>query len=76
MMDIIAMVVFVFPLGAFFLGWLAQILLKKLWVAPLLVFLVSLTATYLVFNPTFLFWVGVYTVLALAGSLVGCKRNR
>lgn len=75
MMDIIVMVIFVFPLLAFFLGWLVQVLWKKLWVAPLLVFLVSLAATYLIFNPTFLFWVGVYTLLTLAGSWAGRKKN-
>ncbi|MYL35656.1 DUF2651 domain-containing protein [Pontibacillus yanchengensis] len=69
-MNLFELVVFVFPLLTIGLGIFGYFILKKTYKVPLLVFIVSVVATYTIFNPSFWGWVVVYTLLSFGSGLV------
>ncbi|MGP4070909.1 DUF2651 family protein [Halobacillus sp. B29] len=68
-MYVIPLVLFIFPMLAFVIGVLGRSLFKKLFLAPAVVFGLSLLAQLLYFNSSFFMWILIYTSLAIAGSL-------
>ncbi|WRP08787.1 DUF2651 family protein [Rossellomorea aquimaris] len=59
-----------FPLLSMIVGIVGYYLLKNIFISPLVVFLVTLVATFTVFNDSFVVWVFVYTCLALLSGFV------
>ncbi|WP_262371852.1 YbeF family protein [Rossellomorea aquimaris] len=72
------MVLVGFPLLSMIVGIAGYYLFKNIIISPLVVFLVTLVATFTVFNDSFMVWVFVYTCLAfLSGFVVNIfKENR
>jgi Protein of unknown function (DUF2651) len=68
--NLIELVFFVFPLLAIGLGILGYYIFKKIYIIPLLVFIVSVIATYTIFNSSFWGWVFVYTLLSFGSGFV------
>lgn len=67
-----------FPVLSIILGIVGYYLFRNIIISPLVVFLVTLVATFTVFNDSFVVWVFVYTCLAfLSGFMVKIfKENR
>lgn len=67
-----------FPVLSMILGIVGYYLFRNIIISPLVVFLVTLVATFTVFNDSFVVWVFVYTCLAfLSGFMVKIfKENR
>ena len=68
-MYVIPLVLFLFPMLAFVMGVLGRTLFKKLFIAPVIVFGLSLLAQLLYLNFSFFTWTLIYTALAFSGSL-------
>ncbi len=65
-----SLVLIVLPISTFLISLVMQIILhKKIWVVGI-VFLLYLLSTFTIFNSTFLFWVFIYTFIALAGTIL------
>ncbi|MFI8575435.1 DUF2651 family protein [Rossellomorea aquimaris] len=67
-----------FPVLSMILGIVGYYLFRNIIISPLVVFLVTLVATFTVFNDSFVVWVFVYTCLVfLSGFMVKIfKENR
>ncbi|WP_226577867.1 DUF2651 family protein [Halobacillus litoralis] len=64
------MVLYVFPLCSLIIGAVGYLRLKKTWIAPGLVFVVTLAAHFVFFSASFFLWVCIYTGLSYIGGLV------
>ncbi|CCG44689.1 hypothetical protein HBHAL_2343 [Halobacillus halophilus DSM 2266] len=69
-MYVIPLVLFIFPMLAFVIGVLGRALLKKLFIAPVIVFGLSLLAQLLYLHFSFFTWTLIYTALAFSGSII------
>ncbi|MFZ0369403.1 MAG: DUF2651 family protein [Halobacillus sp.] len=68
-MYVIPLVLFLFPMLAFVMGVLGRTLFKKLFIAPVIVFGLSLLAQLLYLSLSFFTWTLIYTALAFSSSL-------
>jgi|GEM_PF-1149413 len=69
-MYLIPLVLFLFPILTFVMGVLGRTLFKKLFIAPFIVFGLSLLAQLLYLDFSFFSWTLIYTALAFSGSLI------
>ncbi|SFF73613.1 Protein of unknown function [Halobacillus alkaliphilus] len=69
-MYLIPLVLFMFPMLAFVMGVLGRALFNKLFIAPAIVFGLSLMAQFLYLSFSFFTWTLIYTALAFSGSLI------
>ncbi|WP_044022218.1 DUF2651 family protein [Bacillus sp. SG-1] len=69
-MNLIELVLFVFPLLSIVLGILGYYIFRNIFIVPLLVFIASVIATYTIFNSSFWGWVFVYTLLSFGSGFV------
>ncbi|GLC88822.1 YbeF family protein [Lysinibacillus piscis] len=56
-------IVVIFSISSFFL-------VKKWFIAPIITCVIFVILTYTIFNPTFLFWTVIYTILSLLVSIL------
>ncbi len=59
----------IFPLISFVFGIIGQLLIKRIYIVVGIAFVAWLTATYTIFNESFLIWVFVYSILSLIGAM-------
>ncbi|WP_367387105.1 DUF2651 family protein [Bacillus vallismortis] len=69
---VILLVVFVFPMMSGVIGAAGYLLCKKVWMGPLIILIGSLILLFTLAsgNSSFMFWVVLYTAIALATSVV------
>ncbi|MCY8979864.1 DUF2651 family protein [Bacillus halotolerans] len=69
---VILLIVFVFPMISGVIGAAGYFICKKVWIGPLIVFIASLILLFTLAsgNSSFMFWVVLYTAIALAASVV------
>lgn len=70
-LDPVYQIMILYPIVSLLFGIGAQIVLRKLWSAPALVFIVSGLALWTRFGFSYLVWVPVYVVIAFGGALLG-----
>ena len=63
------LVLIVFPVLTIMLSAIVYLKLKKLFVMPIIVFILSLLFMSIYANETFLFWVAIYPILSLIVGL-------
>ncbi|PCK23085.1 DUF2651 domain-containing protein [Bacillus pumilus] len=68
----VLLIVFGFPIISVLIGILGTLLLKNVWIPPLIVLLASviLMFTYIAGNESFLIWVIIYTVFTFLAGLI------
>ncbi|RCW73090.1 uncharacterized protein DUF2651 [Saliterribacillus persicus] len=66
----IIFIIFVFPMISILIGILGYYIFKNIYIAPILVAIVSVIATFTVFNTSFWFWATLYTLLSLMSALI------
>ncbi|MGP4076927.1 DUF2651 family protein [Halobacillus sp. K22] len=69
-MYLIPLVLFLFPMLAFVLGVLGRAFFQKLYVAPVIVFSLSLSAQFLYLDHCFFTRTLIYTALAFSGGII------
>ncbi|KUP34876.1 hypothetical protein AU385_03025 [Bacillus halotolerans] len=69
---VILLIVFVFPMISGVIGAACYFIWKKVWIGPLIVLIASLILLFTLAsgNSSFMFWVVLYTAIALATSVV------
>lgn len=69
-MNLIPLIIFVFPVISIVIGVLGYYLLTNIYTAPILVAIISVIAMFTVFNTSFWFWATLYTLLAFLTGLI------
>ena len=65
------MVLFTYPLLVLIISIVMQLIFKKMSVILLINFGGWLIATFIIFDPSFLIWCFVYTLISFFGTLIG-----
>lgn len=69
-MNIIPLIIFIFPIVSIILGIIGCYIFKNIYMTPLIVALISIILTFTIFNASFWFWAVIYTFLAFVAGFI------